>query len=61
MRRTGPMTFSSKTLAKRWLSLTEADLVRGVWRDPDAPIEPFGSYATRWVRERSLSVRTREL
>ena len=27
-----PQTFSNKTVARRWLTLTEADIVRGVWR-----------------------------
>lgn len=61
LRRTGPQTFPTKTLARRWLALVEADIVRGVWRDPDAGTELLRSYATRWVAERDLSERTREL
>ena len=60
-RRTAPQTFSTKTLARRWLALVEADIARGVWRDPEAGIEPLRTYAARWVAERDLSERTREL
>lgn len=61
LRRTAPQTFSTKTLARRWLALVEADIVRGVWRDPEAGTELLRSYAARWVAERDLSERTREL
>ena len=60
-RRTAPQTFPSRTLARRWLSLTEADMVRGQWRDPSARSETLRVYAVRWVVERELSDRTREL
>jgi hypothetical protein len=58
--RTAPQTFPSRTLARRWLSLTEADMVRGQWRDPSARTETLRVYAVRWVVERELSDRTRE-
>ena len=61
MRRTAPQTFATRTLARRWLALTEADIVRGVWRNPGTGIEPLKNYAARWVAERDLSERTREL
>jgi hypothetical protein len=57
--RTAPQTFPSRTLARRWLSLTEADMVRGQWRDPSARTETLHVYAVRWVVERELSDRTR--
>jgi hypothetical protein len=60
-RRTAPQTFPSRTLARRWLSLTEADMVRGQWRDPSSRSETLRVYAVRWVVERELSDRTREL
>ena len=56
-----PQTFSTKVLARRWLTLTEADIVRGVWRDPNAGTESLRSYSLRWVAERDLSDRSREL
>ena len=61
IRRTAPQTFPTKTLARRWLASVEADMVRGVWRNPDAGIGALRSYAVRWVVERDLSERTREL
>ena len=61
LRRTAPHTFPNRTLARRWLSLTEADIVRGAWRDPLAHVEQLRPYAQRWVLERDLAERTREL
>ncbi len=62
LRRTAPRTFATKTLANQWLSLTEADIVRGRWSDPNAPSETLRTYAVRWVQERSgLSERSVEL
>jgi integrase len=61
LRRVAPLTFPTKTLARRWLALTEADIVRGVWRDPRAGTETLGDYAMRWVAERGVADRTREL
>ncbi|HYP46352.1 MAG TPA: tyrosine-type recombinase/integrase [Propionibacteriaceae bacterium] len=61
-RRTAPQTFSSKTLARRWLSVLEADMVKGLWRKPDVVVQPLRGFAVRWVAERSgLSERTKEL
>lgn len=52
-------TFATQTDAEVWLSLTEADIVRGSWFDPDAGRMPLGDYAKRWVVERpGLSPRT---
>jgi integrase len=50
--RPAPRTFASKTDAERWLTLTEAEIVRGDWIDPDAGRRPFISYARSWVAER---------
>ena len=42
-----------------WLTLTEAELVRGEWVDPDAGRVPLGDYATTWIAHRPrLSPRT---
>ncbi len=54
-------TFASKTDARRWLATVEADMIRGVWVDPDADRIPFGKYAMRWVAERPVRPRTREI
>lgn len=50
--RPAPRTFASKTDADRWLSLTEAEIIRGDWIDPDAGLVAFGQYAASWVAER---------
>ena len=54
-------TFASKTDARRWLATVEADMIRGVRVDPDAGRIPFGKYAARWVAERPVRPRTREI
>jgi hypothetical protein len=36
-------------------------MIRGVWVDPDAGRVPFGEYAGRWVAERPVRQRTREI
>jgi len=53
--------FASKTDARRWLATVEADMIRGVWVDPDAGRIPFGKYATQWIAERPVRPRTREI
>jgi integrase len=50
--RPAPNTFASKTDAERWLALTEAEIIRGDWLDPDAGRVPFIQYALAWVNER---------
>jgi len=54
-------TFPNKTDARRWLATVEADMIRGVWVDPEAGRIPFGKYAERWVAERPVRPRTREI
>jgi integrase len=52
-------TFSTQTDAEVWLSVMEADIVRGNWFDPDAGRVPLGEYGERWIAERpGLSART---
>ena len=50
--RPAPQTFDSKTSAERWLTLTEAEVLRGDWTDPDAGRVLFGQYARDWIAER---------
>jgi len=50
--RPAPGTFASKTEAERWLALTEAEIIRGDWLDPDAGQVSFIEYARAWVAER---------
>ncbi len=59
LRHRAPMTFSSRPEARRWLSMVEADLVRGSWEAEDIDGEPLGLYAARWIVERpNLSERS---
>ncbi|WP_414504427.1 tyrosine-type recombinase/integrase [Streptomyces sp. NEAU-L66] len=60
-RRTAPETFATKTDAQTWLTLTQADIERNHWIDPDAGAVNFEVYALKWVDERGLSATTEEL
>ncbi len=53
--------FRTKADANRWLSEMETELARGTWVDPKAGEVLFRLYAERWVAERPLAIRTREL
>jgi hypothetical protein len=55
------MTFERKGDAERWLSLLEAEIVRGNWSSPEGGRVDLTDYAARWVKERELQPRTREL
>ena len=46
---TAPGTFATKTEAGRWLSMLEADMVRGVWVDPTMGEVRFKDVADRWL------------
>jgi hypothetical protein len=50
--RPAPYTFESKTSAERWLTVAEADVLKGDWTDPDAGRVSFGQYARDWIAER---------
>ncbi|MFF9866331.1 tyrosine-type recombinase/integrase [Streptomyces sp. NPDC013953] len=60
-RRTAPETFTTKTEAQTWLALTQADIERKHWVDPDAGAVNFEAYAMKWVEERDLAATTDEL
>jgi integrase len=60
--RTAPQTFERLKEAERWLTLAEAQMMRGEWIDPDRGKIKFQDYAHRWVEERpNLRPRTRGL
>ena len=46
---TAPGTFATKTEASRWLSMLEADMLRGVWVDPTMGEVRFKEVADRWL------------
>jgi integrase len=58
--REAPETFLKERDAQVWLTLREAEIVRGEWMDPDRGRELFGSYAARWIEQQKLGPRTRE-
>ncbi|MFJ8863850.1 tyrosine-type recombinase/integrase [Streptomyces sp. NPDC102451] len=60
-RRTAPETFETRTEAQTWLTLTQADIERKHWVDPDAGSINFEAYAMKWIEERGLSATTEEL
>ncbi|MER7793598.1 site-specific integrase [Streptomyces sp. NPDC097640] len=60
-RQKAPETFDTKTDAQTWLTLTQADIERKHWVDPDAGAVNFEVYALKWVEERGLSATTDEL
>jgi hypothetical protein len=55
-----PNTFATEDDTDDWLIVTEADVIRGEWWSPDVGRVPFGSYAARWIEERTLSPTTRQ-
>jgi integrase len=59
--RPAPETFGIRREAEVFLSLMEADLQRGDWRDPDAGSVNFLEYAEAWIKERDLRPTTLEL
>ena len=60
--RPAPGTFESKTSAERWLTLTEAEIIRDAWTGPDAGQVLSGKYAADWIAERpGLRPKTIEL
>lgn len=54
-------TFATKTDARRWLPSVETDLARGDHFDESAGSVRFGDYALRWLEQRPLRPRTREM
>lgn len=62
IRRAAPDSFETEGEALDWLTVKEAELLRGEWTDPDRGKVPFGPYARAWIDERSgLRPRTIEL
>jgi integrase len=55
-----PTTFQTKTDARAWLALAQAEIIGGKWkpRSADSAVT-FGRYAATWVADRPLKPRTR--
>jgi integrase len=59
---TAPKTFDTEADALRWLTVTEAEVIRGDWFDWTAGEVPLREYAGKWIVERAgLAPRTVEL
>lgn len=62
IRRAAADSFASKREALDWLTVKEAEILRGDWVDPDRGRVPFGTYAQSWIEERpGLRPRTVQL
>lgn len=61
LRRFAGHTFASRADARAWLAIQHASLVHGSWTDPELARISLSAYGTRWIREHTLSPRTREL
>jgi integrase len=59
LRRLAPSTFRTKADAHAWLTLRQAEILRGDWTDPDLGLVPLDDFVTRWVSEHRMSERTR--
>ncbi|NEE01501.1 site-specific integrase [Phytoactinopolyspora halotolerans] len=60
-RRYAPDTFEREGEASDWLTLRESEILRGEWIDPLLGQVKFSEYASRWIAEREVSERTREI
>lgn len=64
-RYTAPTLFLTQKDARGWLSLRQADIIKGQWLPPGAEEQPahrltFTTYADGWIKHRDLKARTRE-
>ncbi|KFU75221.1 Site-specific recombinase XerC [Amycolatopsis lurida] len=60
--RNAPTMFASKRTAEQWLSVTETQIIKGEWIDPEKAKVTLGNYADQWITQRpGLRPRTVEL
>jgi excisionase family DNA binding protein len=59
--RKAPHTFETERQAGQWLIVMESEIIKGAWSPPEAGEVELGEYAPRWIAERKLAPRTREL
>jgi integrase len=59
--RTAPHTFATEREAAKWLTVIESEIIKGERSPPEAGEVELGEYAERWIAERKLAPRTREL
>ncbi|GAA2639131.1 site-specific integrase [Dactylosporangium fulvum] len=58
--RKAPNTFETEKEAENWLTLVQAEILRGDWAAPELGETNLDEYAARWIAERKLAPRTRE-
>lgn len=61
LRRTAPHTFATEKQALKWLTVKEAEILKGEWVAPEAGEILLGPYALKWLSERKLAPRTHEV
>ncbi|MEV4619705.1 tyrosine-type recombinase/integrase [Asanoa sp. NPDC049573] len=59
--RTAPETFAKERDAEKWLTLTESQMIKGEWSPPEGSEITVRDYGRRWISDRKLAPRTREL
>ena len=55
--RSGPQTFATKTDASVWLSTVEADIARGLYRDPAAGRAMFAAWSRKYLDARAATLK----
>jgi integrase len=58
--RAAPHPFTTQRDAEQWLTVVEAELLRGDWIDPWLSEMTLGEFGRRWIKERGLKPRTRD-
>jgi integrase len=59
--RNAPNTFATEKQAEKWLTVVESEIIKGEWTAPEAGEVELTEYGTKWIAERKLAPRTREL
>src|SRR3954471_13386969 len=59
--RTAPTTFATEKHAEKWLTVVESEIIKGQWSAPEPGEVELAQYGSRWIAERKLASRTREL
>ena len=59
--RNAPMTFATEKQAEKWLTIVESEIIKGQWTAPEAGEVQLLEYGPKWIAERKLAPRTREL
>jgi hypothetical protein len=49
LRRTAPHTFATEKQALKWLTLREAEILKGEWVAPEGSEILLGEYASKWL------------